>query len=443
LTVVVNALPTATISGTTSICAGNTTTITFNGTPNSVVNYTINGGANQTISLSTAGTATLTTQPLSVNSTYALVSVTSTSAGACNQNLTGNAIVTVTPLLTQNAVFSYNSTCVNGINPLPIASTGFVTGGVYSSATLTVNASTGLINLATATVGSHQVTYTLPQDVPNCKAATTYVATIVLTAGIQPNTNFTYSTSYCPDASNSLPIVPSGFTSGGVFSSTAGLLINGATGEINVSGSTPGTYIVNYSVPVIPANCTVAGSGSFTLTIASPFAVTVAAICQNEELLLEAFPVNNSFNPSSVNYVWRDQMNNSIGTNSSTISVDDYLSQHQSMNLPLIFGVTVQSNGCNTTTSFTVENDPCKIIPRGFSPNNDQSNDTFNLTGMGVKELIIFNRYGAKVYSFYGNYSNQFKGETENGEKLPDATYFYNIKKANGTVVTGWVYINR
>jgi gliding motility-associated-like protein len=136
-------------------------------------------------------------------------------------------------------------------------------------------------------------------------------------------------------------------------------------------------------------------------------------------------------------------MNNSIGTNSSTISVDDYLSQHQSMNLPLIFGVTVQSNGCNTTTSFTVENDPCKIIPRGFSPNNDQSNDTFNLTGMGVKELIIFNRYGAKVYSFYGNYSNQFKGETENGEKLPDATYFYNIKKANGTVVTGWVYINR
>jgi gliding motility-associated-like protein len=443
LTVVVNALPTATISGTTSICAGNTTTITFNGTPNSVVNYTINGGANQTISLSTAGTATLTTQPLSVNSTYALVSVTSTSAGACNQNLTGNAIVTVTPLLTQNAVFNYNSTCVNGINPLPIASTGFVTGGVYSSATLTVNASTGLINLATATVGSHQVTYTLPQDVPNCKAATTYVATIVLTAGIQPNTNFTYSTSYCPDASNSLPIVPSGFTSGGVFSSTAGLLINGATGEINVSGSTPGTYIVNYSVPVIPANCTVAGSGSFTLTIASPFAVTVAAICQNEELLLEAFPVNNSFNPSSVNYVWRDQMNNSIGTNSSTISVDDYLSQHQSMNLPLIFGVTVQSNGCNTTTSFTVENDPCKIIPRGFSPNNDQSNDTFNLTGMGVKELIIFNRYGAKVYSFYGNYSNQFKGETENGEKLPDATYFYNIKKANGTVVTGWVYINR
>jgi gliding motility-associated-like protein len=351
--------------------------------------------------------------------------------------------VTVTPLLTQNAVFSYNSTCVNGINPLPIASTGFVTGGVYSSATLTVNAITGLINLATATVGSHQVTYSLAQDVLNCKAATTYVATIVLTPGIQPNTNFTYTTSYCPDASNSLPIVPSGFTSGGVYSSTAGLLINGATGEINVSGSIPGTYTVNYTLSASPANCTFAGSGNFTLTIKSPFAVTIDAICQDQELVIEALPVNNSFNPSSVNYSWRDQMNNSVGTNTSSFNIDDYLSQNQSMSLPLSFSATVQSNGCTTTATITVENDPCKIIPRGFSPNNDQFNDTFNLTGMGVKEMIIFNRYGTKVYSFYGNYSNQFIGETETGEKLPDATYFYNIKKANGTVVTGWVYINR
>ena len=158
---------------------------------------------------------------------------------------------------------------------------------------------------------------------------------------------------------------------------------------------------------------------------------------------MEALPVNNSFNPSAVNYVWRDQLNNSVGNNVATFSVDDYLSQHQSMNIPLRFSATVQSNGCTTTTTFTVDNDPCKIIPRGFSPNNDQFNDTFNLTGMGVKEMIIFNRYGTKVYSFFGNYSNQFKGETETGEKLPDATYFYNIKKVNGTVVTGWVYINR
>jgi hypothetical protein len=377
ITVVVNALPTATISGTTSICAGNTTTITINGTPNSVVNYTINGGVSQSISLNTAGTTTLTTQPLSVNTTFSLVSVTSTTAGTCTQNLTGNAIVTVTPLLTQNAVFSYNSTCVNGINPLPIASTGFVTGGVYSSGTLSVNSASGLINLATASVGSHQVTYTLPQDVPNCKAATTYVATIVLTAGIQPNTNFTYATSYCPDASNSLPILPSGFSSGGLFSSTTGLVINGSNGEINVSSSTPGTYIVNYAVSPSPANCTLAGSGNFTLTITAPFAVSINAICQDQELVLEALPVNNSFNPNTVNYVWRDQMNNSIGTNSSTMSVDNYLSQFQSMSLPLSFNVTVQSNGCNTTASFNVENDPCKIIPRGFSPNNDQFNDTF------------------------------------------------------------------
>jgi hypothetical protein len=40
-----------------------------------------------------------------------------------------------------------------------------------------------------------------------------------------------------------------------------------------------------------------------------------------------------------------------VGTNSSTMSVDNYLSQFQSMSLPLSFNVTVQSNGCNTTAS--------------------------------------------------------------------------------------------
>ncbi|HEX9980422.1 MAG TPA: hypothetical protein VGB50_07640, partial [Flavobacterium sp.] len=55
--VVVNELPTATISGSTTICSGNTGTITFTGTPLSTVTYTIDAGANQTVVLNAAGTA--------------------------------------------------------------------------------------------------------------------------------------------------------------------------------------------------------------------------------------------------------------------------------------------------------------------------------------------------------------------------------------------------
>ncbi|WP_369698386.1 beta strand repeat-containing protein, partial [Flavobacterium terrisoli] len=99
-TITVLPLPTATISGTTTICSGTTTTITFNGTPNATVTYSINSGANQIIALNASGTAILTTTILTANTTYALVSITSSGTPACSQGLIGTALVTVLPLPT-------------------------------------------------------------------------------------------------------------------------------------------------------------------------------------------------------------------------------------------------------------------------------------------------------------------------------------------------------
>jgi gliding motility-associated-like protein len=113
-----------------------------------------------------------------------------------------------------------------------------------------------------------------------------------------------------------------------------------------------------------------------------------------------------------------------------------------------IYTVTyeIQQNGCSNagsnSVSLTVDGS-CVDIPRGISPNNDGLNDAFDLTGLDVKEVVIFNRYGTKVYSFEGNYTNQWIGQSNGGDKLPDGTYFYSIQKENGTTVTGWVYINR
>ncbi|MCL9805799.1 choice-of-anchor J domain-containing protein [Flavobacterium amniphilum] len=106
----------------------------------------------------------------------------------------------------------------------------------------------------------------------------------------------------------------------------------------------------------------------------------------------------------------------------------------------------ILQNGCTNAASNSVSltiDASCVDIPRGISPNNDGSNETFDLTGLDVRSLIIYNRYGTEVYAFSGNYTTQWKGQSNKGEKLPDGTYFYTVTKADGSTVTGWVYINR
>jgi gliding motility-associated-like protein len=151
--------------------------------------------------------------------------------------------------------------------------------------------------------------------------------------------------------------------------------------------------------------------------------------------------IDTNFDSGTASYTWT-QGSSTIGTN-ATLNIDEYLSQNPSLSLPLTFGVSVGVNGCTTSQNITIENNPCLLIPRGISPNNDTVNDTFDLSGYGVKEITIFNRYGTIVFSFSGNYTDQWKGQSDSGQELPDGTYFYSIHTTEGATKTGWVYINR
>ena len=84
-------------------------------------------------------------------------------------------------------------------------------------------------------------------------------------------------------------------------------------------------------------------------------------------------------------------------------------------------------------------------IPTLITPNMDGRNDYFVLRGLstlGKTELIIFDRRGVQVYR-NTNYDNTWDGVDYNKKPLPDDTYFYIIRTANGKSFRGYIVIRR
>ena len=99
------------------------------------------------------------------------------------------------------------------------------------------------------------------------------------------------------------------------------------------------------------------------------------------------------------------------------------------------------ASGCADVAAVEIVKDSCEI-QKGISANGDGLNDVFDLNGYNVTSLAIFNRYGTKVYS-KTNYTNEWGGQSDKGDELPDATYYYVIERANVPAVTGWIYVSR
>jgi gliding motility-associated-like protein len=104
--------------------------------------------------------------------------------------------------------------------------------------------------------------------------------------------------------------------------------------------------------------------------------------------------------------------------------------------------------GCASTTRTAVsvlselQTGNC-IIPQGISPGVSLGfNDTFDLSGFEVSKLQIYNRYGTLVYS-KNDYTNEWFGQSKDGDELPVGTYFYIMEYQQGKQRTAWVYLNR
>ncbi|MEW5677529.1 choice-of-anchor J domain-containing protein, partial [Flavobacterium enshiense] len=285
--------PTASISYAASpYCSGTgSATVTFAGSTGGVYSAVPSTG----LSIDTNGTVDLNT---SAAGTYT-VSYTIAATMNCPE-VVATAEITILPSSTPVTGFSYTTpVCSDSANQSPVGVAGFTTGGVFTADPgLTVDAATGEIDMANSTPGTYTVTYTVAATVCGPMGQSTFAVTITEL----PVAMISYDASpYCENSG--VAAVTFSGTTGGTYDtnpSGAGLVINPATGEVDINNSTVGTYTVEYTIPAaagcpaVVASTTITIAPLVTMSLSSAAGTDTQTVCQNEAVVDITYAVSNA-----------------------------------------------------------------------------------------------------------------------------------------------------
>lgn len=103
------------------------------------------------------------------------------------------------------------------------------------------------------------------------------------------------------------------------------------------------------------------------------------------------------------------------------------------------YSVTItDAVGCNITESRIIgtQDVGCLFIPNTFSPNGDDTNDTWRIRNIQLYpdvQVKVFNKWGNMVFESSG-YPDPWDG-TYNGKSLEPSTYYYFVDLHNGDPV--------
>ncbi|SFQ72253.1 immunoglobulin domain-containing protein, partial [Flavobacterium akiainvivens] len=223
---------------------------------------------------------------------------------------------------------------------------------------------------STATLGT--LTYYVSQTSPNgCESIPGPITVTISTPGPSV-TGFTLPAAVCTGTPNVQPTLASGFTTGGTFSSTTGLDIDAATGEIDLTTSTPGTYTVTYTYAPQAGNCLTAGSSTATIIInAAPELVEPDGLetCDDNFDGFAVFNLTTAGNQAingqtGLTVTYHDNLDNAQTGNSPIDTPTAYLSEVA--NTQTVYIRAIQAG--TTTNCYSVEEVVLTVHPRPAVP---------------------------------------------------------------------------
>jgi gliding motility-associated-like protein len=269
-------------------------------------------------------------------------------------------------------------------------------------------------------ISSTQMIYVYAQTntTPNCTDESSFTVTITPT----PVADVLSDVERCENDPYALPALSA---NNNYYTGSGGSGTMLSAGDLISSSQTIYVYAETGTTP----NCT--DESSFTVSVVDSPVVELTGGCLNNVYTITA----NVVNGESVSYSWSDSSGVISGATGSSLVVNQDGSYSCTVTLS-------SGQGCVSDTVMFLANGTLCTIQKGISPNGDGLNDNFDLTGLNVRKLEIFNRYGRKVYS-YSNYVNQWYGQSDKGDELPVGTYYFVIERDNVEAESGWIYINR
>ncbi|MGV6861709.1 MAG: PKD domain-containing protein [Putridiphycobacter sp.] len=275
-----------------------------------------------------------------------LITVTPSTAECVGTPTTFN--LNVNPF--DDASFQYNdglTYCATGTVDPTVNITGNI-GGAFSFTTnsggpnLVLNMATGTIDLSASDVGSYDITYTTTDACPQSSTLTLVITTA-------PVADFTLGEYCANDLPNPLPnYINNG--SGGVFTSTGGLVINSSTGQVDLAASTPGTYTVTNTIDLTSQGCALATATDDIIIHELPTAAIsgTTTICPNDPLPDVQVDFTNAANgPFNFTYTFNGSSQTVNGVNTPHLISNAQFGSYE------LVSVT-DNNGCTNTANGTV-----------------------------------------------------------------------------------------